>query len=65
MEESIAYFNSTLVRLKVEWKYDEKGQPIHFNSTLVRLKEYPNNYLFLLLPYFNSTLVRLKGPTIS
>jgi len=39
------YFNSTMVRLKVDYSYFFDYCIEHFNSTMVRLKDYSNNYM--------------------
>ena len=63
IDEAVADFNSTMVRLKGQELCDSSFYEVNFNSTMVRLKVC-NFILPRQCKYnFNSTMVRLKEYT--
>ncbi len=57
---TFAHFNSTMVRLKVDYFPIAPGLKQDFNSTMVRLKVFVACAVFSSFTDFNSTMVRLK-----
>ena len=55
------YFNSNMVRLKVNAYNTKSIHSINFNSNMVRLKEFTVGENTYLQQDFNSNMVRLKA----